>query len=79
MRDDSIDEPPGELLSINAVAQSFFNTLKVERVHRQTYMTREHARVDIVNWLEGFYDRYRLHSSIGFQSPVDAQASLMAA
>jgi putative transposase len=63
----------------NAVAESFFKTLKVERVYRQTYATQDHARIDIVNWMEGFYDRDRLHSSIGFRSPVDAQASLVAA
>ena len=62
----------------NSVVESFFKTLKVERVYRQTYATRDHARIDIVNWIEGFYNRYRLHSSIGFQSPVDAEASLMA-
>ena len=62
----------------NSVVESFFKTLKVERVYRQTYATRDHARIDIVNWIEGFYNRYRLHSSNGFQSPVDAQASLMA-
>ena len=60
------------------VVENFFKTLKVERVYRQTYATRDHARIDIVNWIEGFYNRYRLHSSNGFQSPVDAQASLMA-
>ena len=62
----------------NSVVESFFKTLKVERVYRQTYATRDHARIDIVNWIEGFYNRYRLHSSNGFQSPVDAEASLMA-
>ncbi|MFT5174341.1 MAG: putative transposase [Gammaproteobacteria bacterium] len=63
----------------NAVAESFFKTLKVERVYRQTYATRDDARIDIVNWMEGFYNRDRLHSSIGFRSPVDAEACLMAA
>ena len=63
----------------NSVAESFFKTLKVERVYRQTYATRDHARIDIVNWMEGFYNRYRLHSSSGFLSPVDAEARLMAA
>jgi putative transposase len=63
----------------NAVAESFFKTLKVERVCRQSYATRDHARIDIVNWMEGFYNRDRLHSSIGFQSTVDAEARLMAA
>ena len=63
----------------NAVAESFFKTLKVERVYRQTYATRDHARIDIVNWMEGFYNRHRLHSSIGFLSPIDAEARLMTA
>jgi putative transposase len=63
----------------NSVVESFFKTLKVERVYRQTYATRDHARIDVVNWIEGFYNRYRLHSSNGFQSPVDAEASLKAA
>ncbi|MGK0171955.1 MAG: putative transposase [Gammaproteobacteria bacterium] len=62
-----------------AVAKSFFKTLKVERVYRQTYPSRDHARIDTVNWMEGFYNRHRLHSSIGFVSPVDAEARLMAA
>lgn len=61
------------------MAESLFNTLKVERVYRQTYATRDHARIDIVNWMEGFYNRNRLHSSIGFLSPVDAEAKLKAA
>ena len=63
----------------NAVIESFFKTLKVERVYRQIYATRDHARIDIVNWMEGFYNHHRLHSSIGFRSPVDAETSLMAA
>ncbi|MFT5449409.1 MAG: putative transposase [Gammaproteobacteria bacterium] len=63
----------------NAEPESFFKTLKVERVYRQADATRDHARIDIVNWIEGFYNRVRLHSSIGYQSPVDAEASLMAA
>jgi putative transposase len=63
----------------NAVAERFFKTLKVERVYRQTYPTRDHTRLDVVNWIEGFYNRCRLHSSSDFQSPVDAEARLMAA
>lgn len=63
----------------NSPMESFFKTLKVERVHRQSYPTRNHARVDIVNWIEGFYNRSRLHSSNGYCSPVDAENSLMAA
>jgi transposase InsO family protein len=63
----------------NAVMESFFKTLKVERTHRVRYQTRAQARLDIVNWMEGFYNRRRLHSSIGYCSPLDAERRLMAA
>ena len=63
----------------NAAMESFFKTLKVERTHRVRYATRAHARLDIVDWIEGFYNRRRLHSSIGYRSPVSFEQSLMAA
>lgn len=63
----------------NAPMESFFKTLKVERVNRVRYGTRAEARLDIVNWIEGFYNRRRLHSSIGYRSPVTFEQSLMAA
>jgi putative transposase len=59
--------------------ESFFKTLKVELVHRQTYETRAQAHTDIVSWIEGFYNRQRIHSSIGYETPIDAECSLMAA
>ena len=63
----------------NAVMESFFKTLKVERIHRVRYETRADARLDIVDWIEGFYNRQRMHSSIGYQTPVDAEHSPRAA
>lgn len=63
----------------NAVMESFFKTLKVERTHRVRYGTRAQARLDTVNWIEGFYNRRRLHSSIGYRSPVNFEQSLLAA
>lgn len=63
----------------NSPMESFFKTLKVELVYRQRYASPAHARLDIVNWIEGFYNRERLHSSIGYQSPVNAEYSLSAA
>jgi putative transposase len=63
----------------NAAMESFFKTLKVERTHLLCYNTRALARLDIVDWIEGFYNHSRMHSSIGYQSPVKAESSLRAA
>ena len=63
----------------NAAMESFFKTLKVERVHQLRYETRAAARLDIVDWIEGFYNHRGIHSSIGFRNAVDAEASLRAA
>jgi len=63
----------------NAPMESFFKTLKVERVYRQRYQTRDEARADIVNWIEGFYNARRLHSALSYQSPVQFERGLRAA
>ncbi|RQS41461.1 IS3 family transposase, partial [Burkholderia sp. Bp8986] len=62
----------------NAPMESFFKTLKVERIY-QNYETRAQASLDIVDWIEGYYNQQRLHTSIDFLTPVDYQASLIAA
>ena len=49
--------------------ESFFKTLKVEWIYQGRYETRDQARLDIVDWIEGFYNRQRLHSSIGYHTP----------
>ncbi len=56
----------------NAPMESFFRTLKVGRVHPLRYETRAQARLDIVDWIEGFYYRQRMHSAINYQIPVAA-------
>lgn len=63
----------------NAPMESFFKTLKVERVHLLRYDTRAQARLDIVDWIEGFYNRQRMHSAINYQIPVAAESGPMAA
>jgi transposase InsO family protein len=63
----------------NSAMESLFKTLKVELVHQQRYETRAQARTEIVSWMEGFYNRQRIHSSIGYETPIDAECSLMAA
>jgi putative transposase len=49
----------------NAMMESFWATLKTERVHQESYATREEARQSIFEYIEVFYNRQRLHSSIG--------------
>jgi putative transposase len=63
----------------NAPMESFFKTLKVERVYQLRYETRAEARLDIVDWIEGFYNCQRLHSSIGYRTPVHMETGRMAA
>jgi len=55
----------------NAVMESCFSTMKIERCHRQAYRTRDAARADIFDYIERFYNRTRRHSALGNQSPVD--------
>lgn len=63
----------------NAAMESFFKTLKVERIYQVHYPTRAQARLDIVDWIEGFYNRQRLHSSVSYRTPVSMECCLMAA
>lgn len=55
----------------NAVAESFFQLLKRERVRRRTYVTRDAARQDEFNYIEMFYNPTRKHTNNGMLSPVD--------
>lgn len=53
----------------NAVAESFFGSLKKERVRKQVYRTRDLAKADVFDYIEGFYNRKRRHSHLGGISP----------
>lgn len=55
----------------NAVAESFFHTLKVELVHRYKFRTREEAKRRIFEYVEMFYNRKRAHSTLGYLSPFE--------
>lgn len=55
----------------NAVAESFFHTLKVELVHRFNFTSRQSARTLIVDYIEEFYHSFRIHSTLGILSPVE--------
>jgi len=57
----------------NAQMESFFHTLKTELVHRCQYATREEAKRDIFAYIEGYYNRTRRHSAIGYISPIEME------
>ena len=57
--------------SCNAVAESFFNLLKRERIRRRTDKTREDARRDVFDYIEMFYNPKRKHVRSGMLSPVE--------
>jgi len=60
----------------NACAESFFSTLKNELIHGEAFATRDAGRVAIVTYIEGFYNRQRLHQTLGYRIPevVDHEA-----
>jgi len=55
----------------NAAMESFFSSLKTERVSGKVYSTRDQARADVFDYVERFYNARRRHSTIGFVSPVE--------
>jgi len=61
----------------NAVAESFFSTLKNELVHHQTYHTRDEASRESFSFIEGVYNRQRLHQSLGYLSPLEFERRLI--
>ena len=67
----------GECLD-NAVAESFFGTLKTELVHRCRFATRQEAKDAIFEYIEVFYNRKRRHSAIDYKSPVDYETAFAA-
>jgi putative transposase len=55
----------------NAAMESFFSSLKTERIARKTYRTRNHAKADVFDYIERFYNPTRRHSTLGYLSPMD--------
>jgi len=58
----------------NAPMESFFKTMKVEEVYRRKYQTREEAQQSIFEYIEIFYNRQRLHSTLGYETPEAFEA-----
>ncbi len=61
----------------NAVVESFFGSLKQERVQWKNYQTRLEAQQDILNYIAMFYNCHRLHSYLGYKSPNDYESEMM--
>ena len=55
----------------NAAMESFFSSLKTERIGRETYRTRNHAKADVFDYIERFHNPTRRHSTLGYLSPMD--------
>jgi len=60
----------------NAVVESFFNSLKQEWLHHRRFATRNEARQSIFEYIEGFYNRHRLHSTLGYKSPIEYETMM---
>lgn len=59
----------------NAMAESFFSTLRAECIELQRFVTRREARLAVFEYIMVFYNRQRLHSALGYCSPVDFEAA----
>ena len=55
----------------NAVAESFFGSLKIEQIFGTRYLSRSAARQDVIDYIEMFYNSRRRHSSLGYMSPME--------
>jgi len=60
----------------NAMMESFFGTLKTELVYHENYQSKSEARGSVIGWIEGWYNRRRRHSAIGYKSPEQFEAEL---
>lgn len=61
----------------NAVAESFFATLKKELVHDSDWKTREEARAALFEYIEVWYNRERRHSNLGYVSPTEYEERIL--
>lgn len=60
----------------NAAMESFFSSLKTERVARKVYRTRDEAKSDVFDYIERFYNPKRRHSTIGYMSPMEFEKTV---
>jgi transposase InsO family protein len=60
----------------NAVAESFFSSLKTELIHRQSWPTRAQVRRAMFDYIEVFFNRKRLHSSLDYMTPTEYETKI---
>ena len=58
----------------NAVMESFFGSLKQELTHHEDFASRDQARVQVFDYIEVFYNRQRIHSALGYRTPLEFSA-----
>lgn len=63
----------------NAMAESFFATPECERLDRRTYRSHTEARLDLLQYIEGWYNPHRRHSGIGNRSPINYERQMATA
>lgn len=59
----------------NAISESFFHTIKVELVHECKYVTRDAAKLSIFQYIEGYYNRKRMHSALDYRTPNEVESA----
>ena len=60
------------------MAESFFATLEYELLERRRFKSQAEAEIAVFDFIEGWYNHRRMHSSIGYKTPVDVESDLMA-
>lgn len=61
----------------NAIAESFFNTLKMEMVYHRKFETRAQAKLEIFDYIQVWYNRKRRHSALNYLTPVQVEQVMM--
>lgn len=78
MREHDICPSMGSIASPwdNAVTESLMSTIKTECIHHRVFDTREDAEIELFEYIETFYNRLRLHSALGYMSPLDYEQKM---
>ena len=61
----------------NAMAESFFHSLKTELIHVNSYKTRVKAKQSIFQYIEGYYNQKRMHSAIDYRTPFEVELAML--